>query len=200
MGHLRALVTEGKIKQLAVTNFDTEHVQLFVDAGLPIVSNQVQFSVIDTRPERRMGPYCASKGVYLLAYGTLLGGFLSEKWIGKPAPTKADALTVSQRKYLNTIAAWGDWSLFQEMLRTLKTVAERHSVTIPIIGLKYVLDQPAVAGVIVGLRAGITEHAEENAKTLEVELADADRAAIAAVQAKGRDLMAVIGDCGDEYR
>lgn len=174
--------------------------KLFVESGLPVVSNQVQFSVIDSRPARQMGPYCAAHGVQLLAYGTLLGGLLSEAWLGRPEPTKVDVITTSQRKYLNTIHAWGSWADFQGMLATLKRIADAHGVSIPVVGLRWVLDQSAVAGVIVGLRAGIAEHSAENERAFALELTDEDRAAIAAAQGKGRDLMAVIGDCGDEYR
>ena len=62
------------------------------------------------------------------------------------------------------------------------------------------LDQPAVGGVIVGVRLGLSEHAEENRATFGLKLTLGDYAAIAAVQKKGRNLFEVIGDCGDEYR
>ncbi len=61
------------------------------------------------------------------------------------------------------------------------------------------LRQPAVAGVIVGLRAGLSEHAE-NSRALDVALTEEDLAALKAVTDKGADLYARIGDCGDEYR
>ncbi|MFM8007894.1 MAG: aldo/keto reductase [Dolichospermum sp.] len=37
------LQTEGKIKHLALTNFDTEHLQIINAAGINIVSNLVVF-------------------------------------------------------------------------------------------------------------------------------------------------------------
>jgi hypothetical protein len=53
--------------------------------------------------------------------------------------------------------------------------------------------------VIVGLRAGLSEHAE-NSRALDVALTEEDLAALKAVTDKGADLYARIGDCGDEYR
>ncbi len=44
----------GKIKHLALTNFDTEHLQRILTHGIKIVSNQVQYSLIDRRPEIRI--------------------------------------------------------------------------------------------------------------------------------------------------
>jgi aryl-alcohol dehydrogenase-like predicted oxidoreductase len=99
------------------------------------------------------------------------------------------------------IAAWGNWGLFQELLRACRAVADRHQgASIANVAVKWVLDQKAVGGVIVGLRAGLSEHTDDNIKSLSLTFTDEDRAQINAVLAKGRDLMEVIGDCGDEYR
>lgn len=39
------------------------------------------------------------------------------------------------------VDAWGGWSLFQTLLRTLKKVASKHGVSIPTVAVKYILDQ-----------------------------------------------------------
>jgi len=62
------------------------------------------------------------------------------------------------------------------------------------------LDRPAVAGVIIGARLGASEHLADNARVFGCALDAGDLAAIEAVQAKSRDLMRLIGDCGAEYR
>ncbi len=98
------------------------------------------------------------------------------------------------------VDAWGGWPLFQELLTTLKGVADKHAVSIANVGTRYILDRPAVAGVILGARLGIAEHLAENARVFAFSLADDDRAAIEQITAKSRDLFAAIGDCGDEYR
>ncbi len=76
--HLTKLRDEGKIKHLGLTNFDTERIQIMVEQGFALVSNQVQYSIIDQRPEVKMTPFCQKHDIKLLTYGTLLGGFLSE--------------------------------------------------------------------------------------------------------------------------
>jgi aryl-alcohol dehydrogenase-like predicted oxidoreductase len=198
--HLADLREEGQIRHLALTNFDTERLQAITDAGIRIVANQVQYSLVDRRPAARMAAFCAAHGITLLTYGTLLGGFLSETWLGRPEPGRSDLATVSQRKYKNMIDAWGGWPLFQELLATLKVVADRHGAGIAALGARYILDRSAVAGVIAGVRLGLSEHIAANARVFDLEL-DADGvAAIEAVVLKSRDLMRVIGDCGDEYR
>ena len=52
--HLADVQHEGKIRHLALTNFDTERLRIITDAGIRIVSNQVQYSLIDRRPEAAM--------------------------------------------------------------------------------------------------------------------------------------------------
>ena len=119
MHHLTKLCDEGKIKHLGLTNFDTERIQIMTEQGFTLVSNQVQFSIIDQRPEVKMIPFCQKHDIKLLTYGTLLGGFLSEKYLGASEPTRADLDTLSLQKYKNMIDAWGGWSLFQKLLVVL---------------------------------------------------------------------------------
>ena len=198
--HLADLGHEGRIRHLALTNFDTEHLAAITGHGITIVSNQVQYSLVDRRPEMRMAAFCREHGIALFAYGTLLGGLLSEKYLGRPEPRRSELDTASLQKYKRMIDAWGGWALFQELLATLKGIADRHGVGIANVGTRYVLDRPAVAGVIIGARLGIAEHIADNARTFDLALAAADLAAIEAVLARSRDLMQLIGDCGDEYR
>ena len=75
--HLADLQHEGRIKHLALTNFDTEHLRIITEQGTRIVSNQVQYSLVDRRPEVQMAAFCRDHGIALLAYGTVLGGLLS---------------------------------------------------------------------------------------------------------------------------
>lgn len=198
--HLAALRDEGRIRHLALTNFDTRRVEQITAAGLGIVSNQVQYSLIDRRPERQMSAFCAQHGIGLLTYGTFCGGLLSEAYLGQPEPRPAALNTASLRKYKNMIDAWGGWALFQELLRTLRQIADKYGVSIANVAVRFILDQPAVAGVIVGARLGLREHRAENARVFSFALDADDRAQIEAVSARSRDLFRVIGDCGDEYR
>lgn len=197
---LTDLKTEGWIKQIALTNFDTAHTKTILEQGFPIVSNQVQFSLIDRRPLKKMASLCQQSNVKLLAYGTLCGGLLSEKYVGVAEPNRAKLNTASLRKYKNMIDAWGSWDLFQKLLLVLQKIAQKHGVTIPNVAVRYVLEQPAVAGVIVGVRLGVSEHLQENAQVFNFSLDTEDYDRIAAVLEKSQDLYRLIGDCGDEYR
>ena len=200
LSSLSQLQDEGQIRHLGLTNFDTEHLRIIVERGIRVISNQVQYSLIDRRPEVRMSDFCRAHDIQLLTYGTVCGGLLSEKYLGQPEPGRSALNTASLRKYKQMVDAWGGWELFQELLRTLKRVAEKHGVSIANIGVRYILDRPAVAGVIIGVRLGVTDHRLDNARVFDCTLDAEDHEPIAAVLAKSRDLYRLIGDCGDEYR
>ncbi len=197
---LATLRDEGKIHRVALTNFDTERLREIADHGIRVVSNQVQYSLIDRRPEVQMSQVCEEQRVWLLPYGVLCGGLLSDHYLGQPEPRSAELNTASLRKYKQMVDAWGGWQLFQRLLAELKTVADKHGVSIANVAERYILDKPAVAGVIIGARLGVAEHIAENARLFGFRLDDDDNQAIDAVLANARDLYQIIGDCGDEYR
>ncbi len=200
MNNLSKLQNEGKIKHIGLTNFDTERVKIMKEHGHNIVSNQVQYSILDQRPDKLMASFFAKHGIKILSYGTLLGGFFSEKYLGVDEPHRGDLTTSSLQKYKNMIDAWGGWQLFQELLSVINSIAEKHNCSIANIATRFVLDKPQVAGVIIGARLGIAEHREDNAKVFDVKLDSQDISLIDSITVKSNDLFDVIGDCGGEYR
>jgi aryl-alcohol dehydrogenase-like predicted oxidoreductase len=197
---LTKLHDDGKISHLALTNFDTERMQIMIDNGIELISNQVQYSIIDQRPDVKMTSFCKKHNMKLLAYGTLLGGLLTEKYLDVTEPTRADLDTYSLQKYMNMIDAWGGWQLFQELLATLDEIAKKYDVQIANIATRFVLDRPAVAGAIIGSRLGLSDHITQNTKTFSLKLQNDDYDKIKSVTSKANDLFASIGDCGGEYR
>ena len=165
----------GKIHHLGATNFDVPHLAAIVDAGVPIVSHQVQYSVLDHRPERGMVHYCRENGIQLLCYGTLAGGFLSDRYVGAVAPP-APLANRSLIKYRLVIDECGGWEAFQELLDRLHEVARKHDVQIGNVAVRYVLDKPQVASAIVGTRSG--RHLRDNLKVVSLRLDDDDIARI----------------------
>ena len=109
--YLDELRTAGIIKTLGLTNFDTAHLEEFINMGIKIVSNQVQYSIIDRRPEILMQEFCEKNNVKLLAYGTLGGGFLSKRYLNVPEPPFNALRTASLYKYKKMIDRWGNWQL-----------------------------------------------------------------------------------------
>jgi len=200
LNHLSKLQNEQKIKHLGLTNFDTERVKIMIENNFHIVSNQVQYSILDNRPEKLMVPFFEKYNLKILSYGTLLGGFFSEKYLNTDEPHRGNLTTASLQKYKNMIDEWGGWSLFQELLLVLDSIAKKHKCSIANIATRFILDKPQVAGVIIGSRLGIINHREDNTKTFDIKLDQKDMSLIKTITAKSNDLFEIIGDCGDEYR
>ncbi|MEP6577146.1 MAG: aldo/keto reductase [Nitrososphaerota archaeon] len=200
LNYLSDLRGEGLIKHIGLTNFDTEHTQIMVDSGLRIVSNQVQYSIIDRRPEVKMIPFCLEHNISLLAYGSICGGLISERYLGTVEPSTAELNTASLRKYKQMIDAWGGWDLFQKLLLTLKSIAQKYDVSIANVATNYILAKAAVAGVIIGDRLGIVDHRNDNTQVFNFDLDKSDCYAIDTVCTNANNLFEIIGDCGDEYR
>ncbi|KAF4588402.1 hypothetical protein EYR40_009952 [Pleurotus pulmonarius] len=205
--YLCDLQMEGRLSAIGLCNFDTKRTDEIctqLGPGL-IATNQIQFSLIDTRPLHGMADVCDKHGVKILAYGTLCGGFLADKWLDQPQPDLySGQLTPSQRKYLDMITrAWGNWDLFQDLLHVLRLIGDRHgNVSIANVATRWVLDHSWVGAVIIGARLGLSEHPGDNQKVFTFTMSAEDNAAIDAVLARseGHRLIITIGDCGAEYR
>jgi uncharacterized repeat protein (TIGR04076 family) len=181
---LDRLRAKGKIAHVAVTNFDVAHLSEIVEAGVPVVSHQLQYSLLDTRPAGQMLDFCRRHEIAYLCYGTVAGGFLSDRWLGQPEP-----LTITNRsliKYKLIVEDFGGWNLFQELLRTLRRIADRHACDIATVATRAVLDRENVAAAIVG--ATNTSHLDAHRRIGALLLTAEDHAEIAAVTAKSPGL------------
>jgi len=194
---LQDLKTEGLIAQLGLTNVDTAHLRVAVASGIEVITNQVSFSLLDQRAARELAPWCAAHGVHLLAYGTVAGGWLTERWLGQPEPDWERTGTWSQMKYGRFMRVAGGWDALQRVLRAAAGVAARHGVSIANVASRFILEQPGVAGVIIGARLGEREHVADTLRVFSFSLTDDDRAELGAALAT---LAPIPGDCGDEYR
>src|SRR5271165_438112 len=184
------LRAKGKVRLIGGTNFDTAHVGAIIDAGVRLSSMQVQYSVLDRRPENGLSALCRAHVVGLLCYGSVAGGFLSDRWLGQPEPAQPLA-NRSLVKYKLIIDDFGGWTLFQELLRALRRVADRRQSDIASVASRFALDGPGVAAVIVG--ATSRAHLASNVAASALTLTDDDRLEIEAVAAKRR------GPDGDVY-
>ncbi len=195
MQELAKLRQQGLIAHLGLANFDTAHLRVLLNEGIPVASNQVCMSLLDRRGTEDMTALCLQAGVKLLTYGVLGGGFLSDRWVGAAAP--AEVRDWSKMKYQRFIQAVGGWDALQTVLKAAQTIARKHQVSVSNVATRWVLEQPAVAAVIVGARLGESEHRADNLRPFEFQLDADDHALLDQAFAMTRRLS---GDCGDEYR
>ena len=181
-GWLRELQVDGKIDQIGGTNFDAARTLEMIGAGIPLLTMQVQYSLIDIRAERLMTKAALASDMWILCYGTVAGGFLGDRWLGQADP-QAPFENRSLTKYKLIIDDFGGWDLFQSLLQTLRRIATRHDTDVATVASAAMLDRPAVAAVIVGARN--RSHLAQNLKVAALQLTAPDRAEIAAILAQG---------------
>lgn len=177
-GWLDEMRREGKVAHVGGTNFDTAHTLAMVRAGFPVVSMQVQYSLLDARPTHGLVQAALDHDIGLMCYGSVAGGFLSDAWLGRPEPT-GPLENRSLTKYKLVIDDFGGWDLYQELLRALRAIADRHGVDVATVASRAMLDAPAVAAVIVGARN--RAHLADNVRIGSFDLTAEDHAAIRAV-------------------
>ena len=147
---LAELREEGIIRNLGVTNFDPASLTALLDAGIPVVSSQVQLSLLDRRPLKGLANLCRERDVILLGYGALAGGLLSDAG-GEALDSR------SLTKYRLIVDEVGGHEALGRARAALGALAARHGATMADAAVAYVLSQPGAAAVIVGLsRRGLT--------------------------------------------
>ena len=182
MRELFALKDEGKIRHIGITNFDTAKTKEFTDAGFKPASTQVQYSLLDRRVELSLGKYCIDNGIGIIAFGTVAGGFISERFLGASEPN--EFATRSNVKYKLIIEDFGGWDLFQELLRVLDRIAKNHQSDIASISSAWTLQQPGVKAVIVGARN--QDHLNRNLAIPNIDFAESELSAVNNVLAQSK--------------
>jgi aryl-alcohol dehydrogenase-like predicted oxidoreductase/enamine deaminase RidA (YjgF/YER057c/UK114 family) len=193
--HLMRLREEGLVGEIGLTNFDAGHLRMLLRHGIAIASNQVCFSLLDRRARADMAQVAAEHGVAILAFGTLAGGFLSDRTLGAAEP--ADIADWSRMKYKRFIDAGGGWAPFQALLAALAQVARAHGVSVSNVATAWTLAQPGISACIIGARLTEGEHRADNLRALALSLSPDD---IAVIEGALAGLTPIPGDCGDEYR
>ena len=195
--YLDELRKEGYIKALGVTNMDTVHLKMAIDSNIPIVSNQISHSLFDQRAVNKMIPYCLENKVRVLCYGTVAGGFFSNKWLGKVEPSIENLPTWSLMKYKRFQEEVCDWKQFQDLLKQLDGISKQLDLSIAQLASLYIKEEFHCNSVIIGARLGELEHITENKQVSNMGLDEESKLEIAHCL---KQFNSVNGDCGDEYR
>ena len=171
-GWLVELQRAGKIRLLGTTNFDTPRLRELVESGYPIAVHQVQYSVLDRRPESAMIDFCRENEIQLVCYGSVAGGFLSARYLSLPEPEEP-LPNRSLTKYKLIIDEFGSWELFQELLQALAKIGRKHDVSPTTVAVRWVLERPQVAAVLMGTRNA--DHLAPNLEVFRFDLDEEDR-------------------------
>lgn len=151
---------------------------------------QVQFSVLDRRPLLYMTDFCRKKGIKLVPYGVLAGGYVSDKYVNRSA-SQIRVDTASKAKYGTMLKQLGGWSVMQQLLSVLQRIARRKKVSVATVAERWVLQQPQVAALTIGARNA--RHVRDSQRLFTFELDDTDMFDIDAVYEEAKQPTT---DCG----
>jgi aryl-alcohol dehydrogenase-like predicted oxidoreductase len=168
---LRELQKAGKIHLLGGTNFNTTAMRVIREAGIVFNTIQVQYSLLDNRPEKELVKFCLENECYLLCYGSVAGGFLSEQWLNQAEPRQPYE-NRSLVKYHLIINEFGGWELYQQLLHTLERIARKYNASITNVATRYILERPGVGALIIGARNA--SHLRDNLRIFSFNLDEDD--------------------------
>ncbi|WP_202803706.1 aldo/keto reductase [Spirulina subsalsa] len=178
----------GKIRQLGVTNFNTAMLKRALEYA-PIKTHQVQYNLIDRRVETSMQALCLQHKIPLIAYGSLAGGFLSNRFLGVKIPP-AEGEHCRGFYYNHMIAKHGGWSAVQELLQTMAEVAQKNQLTIAQVALNWLNQQPGIGAILLGL----TENRQQIKTDLEALKMSLDPIDIQKLSKRSQELFQQVGD------
>lgn len=147
---LSELKAKGKIAEVGLTNVNRKHLEEFTER-FDITSLQTQVSLFDRRVERGIGEMCRKKNIKIFAYGSLLGGFLNEKWLLKEEPELSQLANRSLAKYKLLIQTACGWKEFQRRLIILSELATKYRCDIASIAVAALLQGGQIDAAIIGL-------------------------------------------------
>jgi aryl-alcohol dehydrogenase-like predicted oxidoreductase len=158
-------VESGKVKAVGVSNYSAEQMReahaALAKRGIPLASNQVEYSLLHRKPEvDGVLDACSDLGITLIAYSPLAGGMLTGKYSAQNRPRGFFRRVLPQysRRTLDAI---------QPVIRLLKSVGEKYSKTPSQVALRWLIENP-IALPIPGAKNG--KQAMDNAEALKFSL------------------------------
>lgn len=165
MDFVAAAVQAGKVRAVGVSNYSAGQMReahaALARHGIPLASNQVEYSLLNRKPETNgVLEACRELGITLIAYSPLAGGMLTGKYSPQNRPGGFFRRTLPQynRKALEAI---------QPVVGLLKSIGEKYDRTPSQVALRWLIENPIVLP-IPGAKNG--RQAAENVQALTFSL------------------------------
>jgi aryl-alcohol dehydrogenase-like predicted oxidoreductase len=177
MRGMRSLQRSGLVGEVGVSNYSLERWRAAEEKlGGRVLCNQVQYSLVGRGPERDLLPFAEAHGHVIIAFSPLAQGMLSGKYHGADRP--ADDIRSTSPLFRPENLERTD-----DLIVTLREVADAHAATPAQIALAWAIHHPAVAAIP---GASSVEQLESNVAAAEIELADEEYQALDKMSARFR--------------
>ena len=149
------LVASGKIRYIGVSNFTAWQLMKALATSdahnwARFVAAQYQYSLVERNIEQEFSELCLSEGLGLVPWGPLGGGFLSGKYRPgqKPEQGRLSMMSDETEEAWHRRANERNWAILQ----AVDEIAKAHQASYSQISLAWLMRQPAVSSVIMGVR------------------------------------------------
>ncbi len=133
---LRTLLDDGKIKHVGVSNFQISMCEVAINSldNHEIISNQLEYSILDRNIEKAMLKYTKWKEMAVIAYSPLARGMLTGKFVpGYELPQNDRRHKKALFKNKENIG------LLQPLMELLKEIGEKNNASISQVSLNWLL-------------------------------------------------------------
>lgn len=155
------LIEQGKVRYAGVCNYDAA-LMAEAERTLPLVSNQIPFSMVNREMETETIPYCIRHKKAVLAYSPLQRGLLTGKM--KPGYRFAEG------DHRASNAFFTDESIRRTdaFLARIKPLADAKDATLSQLVLRWTIEHPGITAALVGARNA--DQAVQNAGAVAFKL------------------------------
>ena len=164
-GALRDLITEGKIRHVGVSNYNTAQMQEFSETQA-VETLQPPYHLFRREIEDEILPYCRQHDIGVLVYGPLahglLTGTLNAHTVFAPDDWRRTSAVFSGDTYRRNLAT----------VRALEKFAADRGITVSQLAVAWTLANPAVHVAIVGTRRA--SHVDDSLGAVQVSLSESD--------------------------
>lgn len=184
---LDGFVKAGKVRAVGVSNYlgwQLERAIQIADRNgwAPVVSLQPQYNLLGREIELEILPLCLDRGIGVLPWSPLGGGWLTGKYSPTEAPSGATRLGEDPTRGIeayglrNTERTWA-------ILSAVEAIGHRRGVSMAQVALNWLRNRPAVSSVLLGCRT--VAQLDDNLAALRWNLDDAEMQELDEVSAPG---------------
>jgi aryl-alcohol dehydrogenase-like predicted oxidoreductase len=170
MDGMRQLQRDGLVRHVGVSNYSLDRWKRAERAlGSPVVSDQIEYSLAQRRPDRDLVPFAATNDRLIIAYSPLAQGFLAAKYDARNRPGGV--------RLTNPLFVEENLTRGHELLNTLRSLANTHDSTPAQVALAWVIRRRNVVAIP---GASSVDQLVRNAEAADVDLTDAEDAELTA--------------------
>lgn len=167
MRGMRSLRDAGVIDHVGVSNFSLGRWQeADVALGSPVLSNQVEYSLVKRKPERELLGWAAGNDRVVIAYSPLAQGFLSGRYRAAAGSPRPGGMRTRSPLFQTDNLQKGE-----ELLSVLDRVATAHDARPAQVALAWVISHPNVVAIP---GASSVAQVESNAAAADIELSSSE--------------------------